>query len=69
MGLAIWDRLDGSRTGEDLEEEFVGYYPDLPGEQIAADVRAFLDRLGEIGFLEDATADDAPEASEPSRKA
>lgn len=49
-GLAIWELIDGTRTAEGIVADLAARY-DVEAARCAADVRAFLSRLAEAGFV------------------
>ncbi|WP_201774777.1 PqqD family protein [Demequina salsinemoris] len=57
----IWTRIDGTRDEAQIVDELVEQFG-APREQIATDVRAFLEELLALGLVEDA---DNKEDTEP----
>lgn len=58
-GLLLWNRLQEECTEEDLVQAILAEY-EIDRETAAADVRAFLARMDEVGIL----CKDTEEASE-----
>jgi hypothetical protein len=46
----IWACLDGDRTEEEVVTDLAEAFG-APGDQVAHDVRAFIDRLAELGLI------------------
>jgi len=50
VGSEIWDRLDGRRTLEQIEQELVEIF-EVSGEALRADMQGFVGELQEAGLL------------------
>jgi hypothetical protein len=51
VGLRIWERLDGATALDRVLAEILERF-DVPAEEAAADLRAFVDRLEAAGLVE-----------------
>jgi SynChlorMet cassette protein ScmD len=50
VGVAAWKIMDGTRSVEQIASEISGLFSDVP-DRVADDVRAFIDKLTEHGFV------------------
>jgi hypothetical protein len=50
VGLAVWKRLDGRRTLEEIVIEVTGLFEDVPSS-ILEDMTAFVTQLSAEGFV------------------
>lgn len=50
VGVAIWKRLDGSHSLEDITEELKNVFSDV-SEGVVGEVKEFVDKLAEDGFV------------------
>jgi hypothetical protein len=55
VGAAVWDLCDGSLSQEAIIAELRAHFSKVPGEQIGADVKQFVERLVELQVLNRAT--------------
>jgi pyrroloquinoline quinone biosynthesis protein D len=51
VATAVLERCDGTMTVAEIVDEVVAIF-DAPAEQVAADVRAFLEQLAGAGLIE-----------------
>jgi SynChlorMet cassette protein ScmD len=61
VGVAVWKRMDGKKSIEDIVSEIKNSFEDAP-EAAREEITAFVDKLGEHGYvgyeLKDNTTDD-----------
>jgi SynChlorMet cassette protein ScmD len=50
VGVAAWKIMDGTRSIEQIVAEVSSLFSDVP-DRVAEDVRAFIDKLTEHGFV------------------
>jgi SynChlorMet cassette protein ScmD len=50
VGVAVWKRLDGKRSLEDIVSEIKNSFEDTP-DAAANEIAAFVDKLAENGFV------------------
>lgn len=53
-GAALWKRIDGRRTAQDIMMDFCGEY-DVPADQLTKDFTSLLDDLLSIQAVEEIT--------------